>query len=81
MFRSAISSSTSRKLSENRMYQRTQVTITAGSNCRLRNSAGRQEPIASHYQTKAATLPFGGPNGHTQTLPPNLPGACMLRVP
>src|SRR5689334_12727459 len=50
-------SSTSRKLSENRKYQRTQVTITAGSNCRFRNNAGRLDLIPSPYQIQAATLP------------------------
>lgn len=40
--RSAISSSRTRRLRENRRYQRTLVTITAGSNWRFRNNGGRQ---------------------------------------
>src|SRR6266545_1529469 len=52
--RSRMSSSTSRRLKENRQYQRTQVTITTGSNLRFQNSGGRQELMSPHYQTRSA---------------------------
>ena len=41
--RSAISSSKSRRLRENRQYHRTQVTMMVGSNWRLRNKGGRAD--------------------------------------
>jgi hypothetical protein len=53
-------SSTSRRLSENRRYQRTQVTIISAANCRFRNGGFWQNFIRSPYQirhTEAATLP------------------------
>src|SRR3989442_15918044 len=59
--RSAISSSTSRRLSENRRYHRTQVTIISAANWRLRNKGTRRNPIRSPYQIpslEVATLPF-----------------------
>src|SRR5437773_2151610 len=59
--RSAISSSTSRRLSENRRYHRTHVTIISAANWRLRNKGARQNPIRSPYQIprpEVATLPF-----------------------
>jgi hypothetical protein len=49
-----------RRLKQKRQYQRTQVTITIGSNLRFQNSGGRQELMSTPYQTrsaKAATLP------------------------
>src|SRR5689334_3939682 len=55
-----MSSSTSRRLSENRRYQRTQVTIISAANCRFRNGGFWQNFIRSPYQirhTEAATLP------------------------
>src|SRR6267378_4270917 len=58
--RSAISSSTSRRLSENRRYHRTQVTIISAANWRLRNKGTRRNPIRSPYQIpslEVATLP------------------------
>src|ERR1051326_3627015 len=42
--RSAMSSSKSRRLSQNRRYQRTQVTITCGSNLRFQKKGGPQDP-------------------------------------
>ncbi len=54
------SSSTSRRLSENRRYPRTQVTIISAANCRLRNRGARQTRIRSPYQMprpEVATLP------------------------
>src|ERR1051326_3977932 len=47
-----MSSSTSRKLKQNRRYQRTQVTITSGSNLRFQNSGGRRDFIPSTYQIR-----------------------------
>jgi hypothetical protein len=47
-----MSSSRSRKLSENRQYHLTQVVITIGSNFLLRNSGGRQDLIQPTYQIR-----------------------------
>src|SRR5689334_9836984 len=50
--RSAISSSRSRELRQNRQYHLTEVTMTCGSNLRFRNSGGRQGPMALPYQIR-----------------------------
>src|SRR5882762_8234659 len=71
--RSAISSSTSRRLSENRRYHRTQVTIISAANWRLRNKGTRRNPIRSPYQIpspEVATLPFSSSSP---------PGLCLTR--
>src|SRR6476469_7948776 len=54
--RSAMSSSKSRRLRQNRRYQRTQVTITSGSNLRFQNNGGREDLIASPYQIRNTQL-------------------------
>src|SRR5690242_7999815 len=51
--RSAMSSSKSRKLRQNRRYHRTQVTITCGSNFRFQNNGGRHDFMASRYQIRS----------------------------
>src|SRR5215469_11195201 len=57
-----MSSSKSRKLKQKRRYQRTQVTITSGSNLRFQNSGGRHDFMASRYQIRrcnTSVLPDG----------------------
>src|SRR5512133_2095501 len=51
--RSAMSSSKSRKLKQNRRYHRTQVTITCGSDFRFQNNGGRDDVIPSRYQNRS----------------------------
>jgi hypothetical protein len=45
-----MSSCKSRKLKQKRRYQRTQATITSGSNFRFQNNGGRHDLIGLRYQ-------------------------------
>src|SRR5215831_17998505 len=56
--RSAMISSRSRRLSENRKYHRTQVMITSGSNWRFRKALGRDGVMPSPYQTCRCNTSF-----------------------
>ncbi len=56
--RSATSSCKSRSLKQKRRYQRTQVTITSGSNFRFQNNGGRHDLMAYATKSAAATLPI-----------------------
>src|SRR5262249_14563270 len=57
MPRSAMSSCKSRRLKQKRRYQRTQVTITSGSNFRFQNKGGRHDFMVYRTRSAAATLP------------------------
>jgi hypothetical protein len=48
-----MSSRTSRKLRQNRRYDRTHVTITWGSNLRFQNKGGRHYLIPPLYQIRS----------------------------
>jgi hypothetical protein len=75
LHRSAMSSSTSRRLSEKRRYQRTQVTIISAANCRFWNRTPLQDLVGSTYQipgAEVATLPTGPAAADTSSLSLNL---------
>jgi hypothetical protein len=70
-------SSTSRRLREKRRYQPTQLTITVGSNWRLRNSGGRQDLISATVSNpKLQHFPA---NGSPHIRPPPIEGVNNLR--
>ena len=47
----------SRRRKQKRRYQRTQVTITSGSNSRFQNKGGRHDFMVYRTRSAAATLP------------------------
>ena len=72
-----MSSCKSRRLKQKRRYQRTQVTITSGSNVRFQNKGGPHDFMVYRTRSAAATLPHSRTN---VAFHPGQNDAAWLRV-